>query len=227
MKNNTEFLKYIPMFSELDDEALDKIAEIGISKKYTEDSVILFEKDSGSAVFIIIEGKVKVFRFGADGKEVIISILGEYNIFGEMSLFDGQGNSAHVTAMEDTSIFIINHDDFFELLKKQPKVTFALLQEMSKRLRNANVTIKSLSLNDAESRVACVLVQLADEPKDEFPDTGHIKVLPYQHDIAKLAGTSRETVSRALQMFEKKGLIESNGSGILIRNYGAFKSAFL
>lgn len=227
MENKVEFLKYVPIFSELNDEALEHIAKTGIQKNFKKDSVILFEHESGSALFIIIEGKVKVSRFSDDGKEVIITILSESDIFGEMSLLDGQARSAHVTAMENTDIFIIKREDFIEHLRSFPEVSIALLQEMTKRLRAADIKIKSLSLKDAEGKVATVLLQLADEIGKIKQGTVEIEKLPFQHDLANLAGTSRETISRTLHSFAKKGLVELDGSRLRIVNYEAFKEAFM
>ncbi|MFO7445974.1 MAG: Crp/Fnr family transcriptional regulator [Ignavibacteriaceae bacterium] len=226
MESKIDFLKYVPIFSELDEEALERIAKTGIQKNYKRDSVILFEHELGSALFIIIEGKVKVSRFSDDGKEVIITILSESDFFGEMSLLDGQTRSAHVTAMDNTDIFIIKREDFLELLKSYPEVAISLLQEMTKRLRAADIKIKSLSLKDAEGKVATVLLQLADEVGKIKQGTVEIEKLPFQHDLANLAGTSRETISRTLHSFAKKGLVELDGSRLRIINYEAFKEAF-
>jgi CRP-like cAMP-binding protein len=227
MENKVEFLKYVPIFSELDESALERIAKTGIQKNYKRDSVILFEHEAGSALFIIISGKVKVSRFSDDGKEVIISILGESDIFGEMSLLDGQARSAHVTAMENSNIFIFKREDFLDLLRSNPEVAIALLQELTRRLRAADIKIKSLSLKDAEGKVATVLLQLADEIGRIKQGTVEIEKLPFQHDLANLAGTSRETISRTLHSFAKKGLVELEGSRLRIVDYEAFKEAFL
>lgn len=227
MEDKIEFLKYVPIFSELDESALERIAKTGIQKNYKRDSVILFEHEAGSALFIIISGKVKVSRFSDDGKEVIISILGESDIFGEMSLLDGQARSAHVTAMENANIFIFKREDFLDLLRSNPEVAIALLQELTRRLRAADIKIKSLSLKDAEGKVATVLLQLADEIGRIKQGTVEIEKLPFQHDLANLAGTSRETISRTLHSFAKKGLVELEGSRLRIVDYEAFKEAFL
>src|SRR5690606_20014567 len=212
--------------SELDESALERIAKTGIQKNYKRDSVILFEHEAGSALFIIISGKVKVSRFSDDGKEVIISILGESDIFGEMSLLDGQARSAHVTAMENSNIFIFKREDFLDLLRSNPEVAIALLQELTRRLRAADIKIKSLSLKDAEGKVATVLLQLADEIGRIKQGTVEIEKLPFQHDLANLAGTSRETISRTLHSFAKKGLVELDGAKLRILDYEKYKELF-
>ena len=149
MEESNDFLKYVPIFSELDDSTLDQISKLGIRKSFIKDSVVLFEHETGSALFVIVNGKVKVSRVSDDGKEVILTILGESDFFGEMAILDGQSRSANVTAMEDSELFIIQRSEFLDLLQSHPEIAVALLQELTSRLRAADMKIKSLSLKDA------------------------------------------------------------------------------
>lgn len=226
MLETHDFLKYVPIFSELDENALDQIATIGTRKNFKKDAVVLFEHESGSALFIIIEGKVKISRVSDDGKEVILTILSDCDFFGEMAILDGMTRSANVTAMEDSEVFIIQRTEFINLLKTHPEVSIALLQELTQRLRSADMKIKSLSLKDAEGKVATVILQLADDVGKIKQGTVEIEKLPFQHDLANMAGTSRETISRTLHSFAKKGLVELDGSKLRILNYEKFKELF-
>jgi CRP/FNR family cyclic AMP-dependent transcriptional regulator len=216
MQQPNNFLKYVPIFSELDDDTLEKISKLGIRKSFKKDSVVLFEHETGTALFVIVEGKVKVSRVSDDGKEVILTILGESDFFGEMAILDGLSRSANVTAMEDSELFIIQRSEFLELLHVHPEVSIALLQELTQRLRSADMKIKSLSLKDAEGKVATVILQLADDVGKIKQGTVEIEKLPFQHDLANMAGTSRETISRTLHTFAKKGLVELDGSKLQI-----------
>jgi CRP/FNR family cyclic AMP-dependent transcriptional regulator len=226
MQQPNNFLKYVPIFSELDDNTLEKISKLGIRKSFKKDSVVLFEHETGTALFVIVDGKVKVSRVSDDGKEVILTILGESDFFGEMAILDGLSRSANVTAMEDSELFIIQRSEFLELLNVHPEVSIALLQELTQRLRSADMKIKSLSLKDAEGKVATVILQLADDVGKIKQGTVEIEKLPFQHDLANMAGTSRETISRTLHTFAKKGLVELDGSKLRIMNYEKFKELF-
>ncbi len=226
MQENNDFLKYVPIFSELDDNTLDQISKLGIRKNFTKDSVVLFEHETGSALFVIVSGKVKVSRVSDDGKEVILTILGESDFFGEMAILDGLARSANVTAMEDSELFIIQRSEFLELLQSHPEIAIALLQELTQRLRSADMKIKSLSLKDAEGKVATVILQLADDIGKIKHGTVEIEKLPFQHDLANMAGTSRETISRTLHSFAKKGMVELDGSKLKILDYEKFKEMF-
>jgi len=221
-----DFLKYVPIFTDLDQATLDKIADLGNFRKYEKEAVILLENETGSALFVIVSGKVKVSRTSDDGREVILTILSDSDFFGEMAILDGQNRSANVTAIEDSELFLIQRSDFLDLLYTHPEVSISLLQELTKRLRGADMKIKSLSLKDAEGKVATVILQLADDLGKIKQGVVEIDKLPFQHDLANMAGTSRETISRTLHTFAKKGLIELEGTKLRIINYEKFKEMF-
>ena len=205
-----EFLKSVPIFSELKDEPFTQLSKTGSVQSFSKDSIILSEKEAGSALFIIISGKVKISRISEEDndKEVILAILNPSDFFGEMSLLDGLERSATATAMDESKVFIIQRNDFLQFLNDNPEVSIALLQELTQRLRAAGMKIKALSLKDAEGKVATVLLQLADDVGKIKQGVVEIEKLPFQHELANMAGTSRETISRTLHAFAKKGLIE-------------------
>ena len=227
MSTSLDSLMYVPIFSDLPEEIIQKIASIGIKKKFEKDALILVEEESGSALFVIISGKVKVARTSTDGREVILSILGESDFFGEMAILDGLTRSASVIAMENSELFTIQRDDFLTLLKDHPEVSINLLQELTRRLRNADMKIKALSLKDAEGKVATVILQLAEDIGKIKHGIVEIEKLPLQQDLANMAGTSRETISRTLHSFAKKGLVELDGSKLRILNFEKFRETYL
>ncbi|MBZ0180885.1 MAG: Crp/Fnr family transcriptional regulator [Melioribacteraceae bacterium] len=225
--NSENLLNNIPLFEDISEETLNKIVSYGNKIMFKKDSTILVESEEGTALFFIIKGKVKVTLQSKEGKEVILSILKENDFFGEMALIDGTNRAATIVACEPTELFIIKRDDFLNLLKTYPEISISLLQEISKRLRFADLMIKSLSLNDAEGKVAVVLNQYAFDYGKIKNGVVEIDKAPTQQDIAKMAGTSRETVNRVLGTFSKKGMIEIEGSIIRIMNYEEFTQLYL
>lgn len=226
MNNLSECLQMVPIFSDLPIEVIDQIVQTGNKKTYTKDSVILVEEEIGTALFVIIKGKVKVSRSSNDGREVILSILTDSDFFGEMSILDGLNRSATVVALEDSELFIMQRKEFLDLLNKHPEITIALLSELTRRLRNADMKIKALSLKDAEGKVATVILQLADDIGKIKQGVVEIEKLPLQQDLANMAGTSRETISRTLHAFARKGLVEMDGSKLRILDYEKFSETF-
>ena len=226
MTDSKIVLKYVPIFSELDESILSRIEEVGMLRNYKKDMIIVDEtNDNASGLYIILNGSVKVTRNDSEGREIILTILGEYDYFGEMSLLDGDNPSANVSAMEKTELFYIGRDQFMQLIQYNPKITMALLEGLIRRLRAADDKIKSLSLLKAEGKIVKAIIQLAEISGKMRQGLVEVE-LPFQHDIANIAGTSRETVSRVLHSLEKKGLVHLDGSKIKIPDYDSFKIKF-
>ena len=226
MSDKTNFLKNIPIFSDLEENSLNQILDLGSLKMYAKDEIILNEDEAGTALFVIVKGKVKISRSSKDGKEVMLTIMNESDFFGEMAILDGFSRSATVTALEESKLFIVQRNDFLNLLKNHTEVSIALLQELTQRLRAAGMKIKALSLKDAEGKVASVILQLAEEIGKIKQGVVEIEKLPYQHELANMAGTSRETISRTLHTFAKKGLVELDGTHLRILDYEKFREIY-
>lgn len=221
-----ELVRAVPIFSDLDDQQIKKISEIGIHRKYQKNGIIFLEEEEGAALFIIISGKVKVVRTDDEGREVILSILGPGDFFGEMSILDGLPRSATVVSLDSSELFMIHRRDFYHLLEKAPQVAIALLRELTARLRKSDEQIKSLSLKDAIGRVANVIIQLADDIGKIKKGQVIIPDFPLQQDLANMAGTSRETISRTIHQFIREGHLEQNGNAIIITNFQKFKGMY-
>ena len=197
-----DFLGTVPLFAGIDRTELQNFAELTREKSYPRGSVILFENDPGDSLFIVRSGRVKVVLIGEDGREVILSVLGEGAFFGEMALLDDEPRSAHVIAMEDSVVLALRREDFRTRLRASPEVAIALLRELSRRLRRADDQIGSLVLLDVNGRVAELLLRLADEEGAE-----KITRKLTHATIAQMIGSSRETVSRTMRDPQDRGLI--------------------
>jgi len=226
MKEALEFLKNAPIFEELEERDFAKISACGVKKEYKKGEVILMEEESGSALFVIVDGEVKVVRVGDDGREVILSILGPSDIFGEMALLDGETRSASVVALDRAELFMIHRKDFLALLHEHPSIAISLLKHLTQRLRRADAMIKSLSLKDAYHRVGYVLLQFADERGRIKQGRVEVDNLPVQQEIANMAGTTRETVSRTLSKMENLKLVNVDGNTVIIQDYEGFRQKF-
>ena len=148
-----ENLNTIPIFIDLDTEELADVSESCTPRKYPKNSMIILEEEFGDIVFIIIKGTVKITRVNDEGKEVILSLLGPGEIFGEMAILDGEARSANALAQEDCELIAIQRSEFLRLLRRNFKISFALMGELAKRLRKSDQQIEALSLSDAEHRI--------------------------------------------------------------------------
>jgi CRP-like cAMP-binding protein len=188
--------------------------------------MILLEDALGKTFFVIASGSVKITRLSDDGREVILAMLGEADFFGEMSLLDGEGRSANVVALEDSEVLTLTRSDFLEILEQYPKIAISLLEELTRRLRKSDQQIESLSLSDVEHRIGITLVRLAEELGTIHMGDVTIRNLPFQQDIANMAGTSRETVSRTLAILEEKGYIHRDKRTLTIFDFNSFRKVF-
>ena len=219
-------LQSVPIFSDLSSSDLNKIAERMIQRAYSKGQMILLEDDLGQTFFVIGGGSVKITRLSDDGREVILAMLGESDFFGEMSLLDGAGRSANVVALESSEVLTLSRNDFLEILQEYPKISISLLEELTQRIRKSDQQIESLSLSDVEQRIGIALIRLAEELGTIKHGTVKINDLPYQQDIANMAGTSRETVSRTFKLLEEKGFVAREGRKLTIYNFNQFTKTF-
>lgn len=224
--SKTDHLRNVPIFTDLSDSDLNRIASKMVSRDYEKGQMILLEESTGETFFIITSGTVKVTRLSDDGREVILALLGESDFFGEMSLLDGEGRSANIVANEDAEVMTLSRRDFLECLETYPKIAIALLEELAVRIRKSDQQIESLSLSDSEQRIGITIIRLAEERGTIKRGDVTVQNLPYQQDIANMAGTSRETVSRTLKLLEDKKLVKRNGNDITIFNFNTFRQSF-
>ncbi len=191
------------MLSGLGADELARFAEDARERSHPKGSVILFADDPGDSLFIVRSGRVKVVLIGEDGREVILGMLGVGEHFGELALIDSRPRSAHVIAVEDSQLIVLRREDFRRRVEGSPIVAWALLQELSRRLRRADDQIGGLVLLDVDGRIARLLLDAAAE------SGGPVLQRRLTHQtIAQMIGASRETVSRAMRQFQDRGLIK-------------------
>ena len=219
-----EILKKVPLFRSLADEQLADLSPIFRRKSYPIGSFIITEGSSGDFLFLLNRGAAKVTRESEEGREVIFAFLREGDIFGELSILDGRDRSANVVALEDTEVYILERDEFLKVMEGYPAISVQLLQELARRIRASDRQIEYLALKDSESRVLLALGRLAGETgiAETHLFITEIK-LPMQQDLANMAGTSRETVSRVLKSLEQKGLITRSVGKVQLHDFQDFQ----
>jgi len=221
-----DLLQSVSLFWDLTEEELGYIEEKMVTRRYENGNYIFLEDSEGEQCFFVAKGSVKVTRLSKDGREVILTMLNAGDFFGEMSLLDGESRSANVIALEKTEVLTLNREDFLTVLHDYPTIAIQLVKEMAGRLRKSDRQIASLSLSDAEKRITMCIIRFADDQGVIQNGKVSIPKTPIQQDIANMAGTSRETVSRALSILEKENLIKRNGRELIILDYKKFIKEF-
>ena len=219
-------LSSINIFSNLSDNELENLQKVFKPRNYLKNSMIILEEEYGDLVFVVKTGTIKITRVNDEGKEVILALLGPGEIFGELAILDGEARSANALAQENCKLLAINKEDFLDILKHNFSISYSLMCELAKRLRKSDQQIEALSLSDAEHRIGVSLLNLAEDMGVIKKGQVTIEKLPFQQDIANMAGTSRETVSRVLTMFEEKSMITKEGHTLVIPDYLFFKRLF-
>ncbi|HVR37814.1 MAG TPA: Crp/Fnr family transcriptional regulator [Thermoanaerobaculia bacterium] len=213
----TALFRKFPLFADLDERELSSIAAVAKSRRYAKDDVIFHADESGDIFCLIREGQVKVTMISPEGKEIILSLLGPGDFFGEMALLDDEPRSATVVATEPLDLVTIWRSDFLQILSENFPITKKVLAEISRRLRNASNRIESLATMDVYGRLARFFLDLAKE-SGKVLDNGYVAVQrPTHQAIANMIGTSRETVSRLIHDLMRQNLLLSEGKTIYLK----------
>lgn len=223
MARDTNFLRNVPIFSDLKDRDLELMSDVWVPKYFKKGNLIVLEEDAGVVLFVIVYGQVKIVRTDRDGREVILAILGPRSLFGEMSILDGLKRSASAVASTPAKVLMIERKDFLKLLHLHPSVGISLMRSLTMRLRRADAKIKSLSLNNATGRAANAILQLAEEVGVFYSGRVEIGQLPLRQEMANMAGITRETFCRVLRKFVDKGYLELHGRRLIITDYDNFR----
>jgi CRP/FNR family transcriptional regulator len=215
-----EYLRRTPIFSSLSDAELDQISPLVIQRRLKKNTVVFHEGDPASAFYVVKQGRVKVYKGSRDGREQVLSIMGDGQIFGDVPAFDGGPYPATAATMTDSEIYLVKVQDFNELVRRHPEIALKVIQVLGARLRQALELIRDLSFKQVPHRLAGLLIKLGQEYGQES-DTGLLISLSLsRQDLADIVGTSRETITRELKKMERAGLIRIDRRLITITDSG-------
>jgi CRP/FNR family transcriptional regulator len=203
----TDQIAAIPLFQGLSRGEYEDLAMIVVDQVIRRGQTIFEEGDEGSGFYVILSGRVKIFKLSPDGKEQILHILTTGEPFGEVPVFAGEKFPAHAQAMEDSRVFFFPRPAFVDLVKKTPSLALNMLAVLSRRLRKFSSLIEDLSLKEVPGRLAAYLLYLAEGKKGKSEVILEIS----KNQLASLLGTIPETLSRILAKLTRDGLIKSTG----------------
>jgi CRP/FNR family transcriptional regulator, cyclic AMP receptor protein len=211
-----DVLRRAPLFQALDDDGAAAL-QAGVTVVELSRGERLFEEGaSGNQLYVVLDGKIKLTRAAADGRENLLSVVGPGEMFGELSLFDPRPRTASAIAVTDSRLGALAHDDLRNWLTGRPDVALHLLQALAQRLRRANDVMADLVFTDVPGRVAKALLDLADRfgaVRDEGLQVNHDLT---QEELAQLVGASRETVNKALADFAARGWLQLSAKSVLL-----------
>ena len=211
---STAVLKAVPLFTSFPEDQLRMLTTMVTRRSAARSTTIMAGGDATDSLYIVLSGRLKVMMSDSDGKEVILSLIGPGEFFGEMGLIDDAPRSASVVTIEPCELLSISKRDFKKCLAENFEMCTAVMRGLVRRLREADRKIGSLALLDVYGRVARLLLDMSEDVNGQKVVT---KRLPKQ-DIAKMIGASREMVSRVMKDLQMGGYIEVRGSNIVLRD---------
>ena len=222
-----ELLKSVPLFSDLEKGELERFSQVAVPRSFPAGTRVFHEGDNSDACYIVKDGSFRVTREHSDGRAITLATLGPGEIFGELAMLDGDKRSASAEALSDGELLALPAGDVRSLLARHPEIALKLVAGLVRRLRAANVRLSRQSFQTVPSRVAGILSQLSREAQDADGNGAgdEVTIKMNQPDLAQLAGTSRESVSRFLAELERAGVVRSGRGRVTVlepaklRNY--------
>jgi CRP-like cAMP-binding protein len=209
-----ELLRWLPLFGGLAEDELAQVVAVAGLERFEADQIVFREGESSSSCYVIRSGHACALREHADGRVITLARFGPGDIFGELAMLDDQRRSATIQALDELEVIAILGPDMRRLLGEHPEISVKLIASLGQRLRETNERVAGLSFQTVQSRVAKVLSQLVQAARSEGAGDHDVLITSTQADLARLAGSSRESASRFLAVLERAGII-SQGRGRL------------
>ncbi|HKH17277.1 MAG TPA: Crp/Fnr family transcriptional regulator [Solirubrobacteraceae bacterium] len=210
----TSLLARVPAFEELGLPELSAVAAVAVPRSFAPGEAVFREGDASDTCYVVRDGRARAIREHADGRQITFATFGPGDIFGELAMFDDELRSATVEAAEELEVLAILGDDMRRLMREHADIAVKLAVSLVRRLRAANEQLARQSFQTVQSRVATVLGQLVEQARKDGAGGRDVSITATQADLAKLAGSSRESASRFLAVLERAGVI-SQGRGRL------------
>ena len=213
-EDTAALLARVPAFEELGPSELAAVAAVAVPRSFGAGEAVFREGDASDTCYIVREGHARAVREHADGRQITLATFGPGEIFGELAMFDPESRSATVEALDNLHVLAILGQDMRRLMREHAEIAVKLAVALVRRLRAANERLARQSFSTVQSRVAAVLAQLVEQARSEGAGERDVAITATQADLAKLAGSSRESASRFLAVLERAGVI-SQGRGRL------------
>jgi CRP-like cAMP-binding protein len=216
-------LRRVPVFDELAEDDLQRVAAVSVPRHFPAGEAVFHEGDDSDTCYIVENGHARALREHQDGRQITLATFGPGDIFGELAMFDDERRSATVEAIDDLDVVGILGGDMRRLMREHPDIAVKLSIALGRRLRAANERLARQSFQTVQSRVALVLSQLVEQAQAEGADPSDVLVRATQADLAKLAGSSRESASRFLAVLERAGVITQGRGRLTVHDPSALQ----
>ena len=216
------YIRDLPLLARLPEGDLQALASRGVLRRFAAGSVIFREGDPGDALYVVVEGQVRITVLSGSGNEAIVATITTGDCFGEFALLDGRPRSATATAIPATGTFVVARRDFVDWLSGRPAAALALLETLSLRLRRTDEALADLTFLDLEQRLAKQILRLSTASQDGKGDRIPVRVT--QAELASQLGVSRERVNKQLNGFARNRWLSLARGTITVLDAAALRS---
>ncbi len=213
-----QVLRRSQLFAQLADNEVDAILAHATVARHAQGEQIFAKGDPGNSMMAVLKGRVTISAPSPDGRQMVLSVMRDGDVFGEIALLDGKERTADVTAMTDCELLVVPRRSLLSLLDRQPELCMRLLIVLCERLRRTNEQVEDLAFLDLEARIAKVLTRLADETGEAPSRAKPVGVKISQRALGELVGGSRESVNKHLQDWKRAGIIAIEKGSIVIHD---------
>ncbi len=213
-------LRQHPIFRDLEPEALDQLCRYAKHTALKRGATIFAKDDPGNSLYAVISGTVKISISSPDGRNAILNLIGPGEVFGEMSVLDGQPRSADATANTVCEIFVIDRRDFLPFVRSQPTLAMKFIELLSGRLRRTSEQVEQVILQDLPGRLASALLGLTEKRK---PDPESHTIAITQQEISEMVGMTRESINKQLRAWAARSWVRLEHGAIVVLDASALR----
>ncbi len=221
-----EALLASPFFRPMSVPELDEIIGFASERRYAKGATIFSKHDDGSSMMAVLAGRVRIGAVSADGKEVMLNVIGPGEIFGEIALLDGKPRSADAVALEDTTLMVVERRHFLPFLFRNEGMVERLLAVLCDRLRRTSLALEEIALFDLPARLARVLTKLAEDYGRPAGGGVRIDLKLSQRDLSTLVASSRESVNKQLRVWRENGTIDQQQGYLVVLRPQALEALY-
>lgn len=219
-----EALRQTELFRNLDDAALGALASRAVEKKLERDEVLFVAGEPAEGLYVIVDGSVRAFRTGQDGREQVIHVEKAVTTIAELPVFDDGNYPSTVAAEEPTLVLFLRKNDIKSLSMKHPQLALSAAKLLAGRLRRCAELVETLSLREVGQRVAKLLLEEALSRGVKTSGGIKFKQTLTHNQLAARIGTVREVVTRAITRLQSQGLVDIEGRKVTIPDTDALRS---
>jgi CRP-like cAMP-binding protein len=212
-----------PLFADLEQAELIGLGELAHRRAYRKGEYIFHQGDAGDALYVLMDGRVKVVFTSEEGEEMILATLQPPDVFGELALIDGGPRSASIQTLEPTTALTLTRATLLDLVSREPRVNEVLLRSLGTLVRRMITQASDLVFLDLHGRVAKLLLRLIDDSDAQASEPLSLDLGMTQSDLAAMVGGSRQSVNQILHYFERRGYLRLDGQTLTVKDLDALR----